>query len=264
MGVDYAGMAWSHPLHVGIMSRVGIFTSLISLTFKAKFRPGSEVNQMILGFRVSADSPQTLLSLFREIFIDEVYHFASNTKKPEIIDCGANMGISVLYFKHRFPQARILAIEPNLQAFAYLEKNIAQNGLANVVAIQACLSDQIGKEPFYLPSNGNNYNGSIYPESGKTYLGEVDSIRLSDFLGEKARDFVKIDVEGAERKIMTDLLQSGTLKRSQRYVIEYHSLSGQADIELELIEGFEQQGFKTARLDEADTGQNSKLIRFSQ
>ncbi len=128
--------------------RFGIFSTLVVLIWKSKFHKNSAVHQDIFGFKVNANSPQVLYQLFREIFIERVYYFECEHDKPKIIDAGANIGLSVLYFKFLFPNSKIIAIEPDPIAFEYLEENIAQNKIQGVELIKACVSDQKGKEIF--------------------------------------------------------------------------------------------------------------------
>nr|WP_262917723.1 FkbM family methyltransferase [Cognataquiflexum rubidum] len=200
--------------------------------------------QEFFGFKVSANSPQTLLSLYREIFVDEVYYFDSNHASPKIIDCGANMGISMLYFKHLFPNAQIIAIEPNPMALQYLEKNIKQNFLEDVHVEKACVSDKVGKEKFYYSNKINIANASLFPEIGKHYLMEVDSLQLSDYLSKDIYDLVKVDVEGAERQVLKELKTSGQLQKSKRYIIEYHHAPEYLEDTLqEILETFSEAGF---------------------
>src|SRR5690349_14366069 len=54
-----------------------------------------------------------LLHSLEEIFIDKVYLFHSAELSPRIIDCGANIGLSVIFFKRTFPSAKIIAFEPD-------------------------------------------------------------------------------------------------------------------------------------------------------
>ena len=42
----------------------------------------------------------------------------------KFIDCGANIGISILFFKKQYPDCTIMAFEPNPHAFPLLEKNV--------------------------------------------------------------------------------------------------------------------------------------------
>src|SRR5262245_25261302 len=50
----------------------------------------------------------SFLSAYEEIFADEIYAFAADSEQPVIVDIGANVGVSVLYFKQRYPGARVL------------------------------------------------------------------------------------------------------------------------------------------------------------
>jgi len=49
---------------------------------------------------------------YKEIAVDEIYKFHTSNPKPLIIDCGANMGLSVLYLSNLYPQAHVIAFEP--------------------------------------------------------------------------------------------------------------------------------------------------------
>ncbi len=61
-----------------------------------------------------------------EIFVEEVYRFQSDTNTPLIIDCGSNIGLSIIYFKRLFPEAKIIGFEPDNEIFKILENNINQ------------------------------------------------------------------------------------------------------------------------------------------
>lgn len=52
-----------------------------------------------------------------------------------MIDCGANIGVSLLYIKIRAPRARVSCFEPNPAARAVIEKNITANNLEKDVQI---------------------------------------------------------------------------------------------------------------------------------
>ena len=63
------------------------------------------------------------LFLYDEIIEKEIYKFSTDNPAPYIIDGGANIGLSVLYFKRSYPNSRILAFEPDPDIFTVLEKN---------------------------------------------------------------------------------------------------------------------------------------------
>src|SRR5437773_1931564 len=79
--------------------------------------------------------------LYHEIFKVEEWRFTAKTPSPFIIDCGAHIGISVLYFKKLYPRAKIAAFEPNPDTFKLLELNIRQNNLSDVKLVNAAISN---------------------------------------------------------------------------------------------------------------------------
>lgn len=241
-----------------------MFFSVLLLLIKAKYYIGHAVNVRLFGYKMSANSPQTVLRLVKEIFIVQVYKHESGNPAPKIIDAGANIGISVSYFKSLYPEAKITAIEPNPKAFAYLKSNIKQNGLRDVHAIKACLSDRVGKESFYLSSGGNIINGSLYPEIGISYMQDVDSVKLSDYLRLVEVELVKIDVEGAERQMFQDLKKSGTICQSKQYLLEYHAEAGLPDIYDALADSFEKKGFKAHTPNNTQVDAKNKLMYYIQ
>src|SRR5262249_38196151 len=80
----------------------------------------------IFGKSISFQGGYWFLYSLNEIFLEEVYKFESSNPKPLILDCGANIGLSVIYFKMLFPGSRIIAYEPDLEIFRTLKKNLSQ------------------------------------------------------------------------------------------------------------------------------------------
>ena len=74
--------------------------------------------------------------LYDELFINQEYAFNCDNSAPFIIDCGCNIGMSILYFKNHFPNAEILGFEPDETAYACLRENIESNQLTNVTITQ--------------------------------------------------------------------------------------------------------------------------------
>ena len=80
-----------------------------------------------------------LTFMLEEIFIHEDYRFTSGVAEPLIIDCGSNIGVSVMYFKTLYANCRIRAFEPDSISGEYLERNIAENHLDGI-SLFRCLS----------------------------------------------------------------------------------------------------------------------------
>jgi FkbM family methyltransferase len=154
---------------------------------------------------------------FREIFVEEIYKFQAADQKPVILDCGANIGVSVLYFKELFPQAVIMAFEPDPAVFKVLEQNIINNNLTQVNLINKAV--WINDEALSFSSEGTD-GGSVYGNNNKI---EVQAIRLKDILEKEPRiDLLKIDIEGAETDVLMDCRKS--LDKVENIFVEYHSL----------------------------------------
>ncbi len=85
----------------------------------------------LFGRDLSFLSSTELLHGLKEIFLDEIYK-QNLPSKPYIIDCGANIGLSVIYMKRFFPGAEIIAFEPDEQNFKFLEENVRSFGFSGV------------------------------------------------------------------------------------------------------------------------------------
>jgi hypothetical protein len=74
---------------------------------------------------IYADYP-ALVELFEEIFVRRYYPFRPARRTPFVVDCGANVGVSAMFFKTVAPEAEILAFEPEPTAFRLLCDNVAR------------------------------------------------------------------------------------------------------------------------------------------
>ncbi|MGK2861255.1 MAG: FkbM family methyltransferase [Chitinophagaceae bacterium] len=154
-----------------------------------------------------------------ELFKDEVYKFISSRPDPYIIDCGSNIGMSILYFKSLFPGSRILGFEADPYIFSFLEKNIRSFNLTSVTVINKAVWKADDQLLSFLAEGGAG--GRLQQKSGHFKYIDVMTARLKNYLNEEI-EFLKIDIEGAEYKVIEDCFdQLGLVKN---LFIEYHSL----------------------------------------
>src|SRR5579871_1502116 len=66
-------------------------------------------------------NPAELIHAFDEIFVDEIYK-QQLSNQPYIIDCGANIGLSIIYMKQHYPDANIVAFEPDEKISIFFQK----------------------------------------------------------------------------------------------------------------------------------------------
>ncbi|MEI7903057.1 MAG: FkbM family methyltransferase, partial [bacterium] len=136
-----------------------------------------------------ADGPNFYMQ-YKDEFIRRIYHFKSARPDPLIIDGGSNIGMSILYFKHVYPQARVIGFEPDPGIFGIQQENVACNCLTDVTVVNAGLSAQAGVAAFVLDGSAGGHIGS---EGKKGISVRVE--RLSAYLDEPV-DFLKLNIEG--------------------------------------------------------------------
>ena len=173
-----------------------------------------------LNYSLLVPDCMSFLFQFQEIFVEEFYKFYTTEKVPLIIDCGANIGMSCVYFKSMYPQSKVFAFEADSKIAAILAKNIQKNNLENVEIIKKAV--WIDDQGIEFASEGSD-GASIFGVGAKV---KIDSIRLSEFLSNMpVIDMLKMDIEGAETAVIKDCASS--LSRVKNIFIEYHSFPGQ-------------------------------------
>ena len=177
----------------------------------------------LLNYKINFFSYYDLQHLFHEIFTHEIYKFSTNTQEPFIIDCGSNIGISILYFKTLYPQAHIIGFEPDQKTFGILAKNIEQNNLANVQLVNKAVAGHDGEITFYSnpDQQGATRMNMFSKELGCRQATVVKATKLSHVINRPV-DFLKMDIEGAETQVFQELADSGKLSFVKNMVLEYH------------------------------------------
>jgi FkbM family methyltransferase len=150
---------------------------------------------------------ETDQQVFRKIFVRNEYRHDFLPAATSIIDAGANVGYSVLWFRARFPQARIVALEPDPRNFLCLQANCGH--LDNVVLLQAALWKTDAELALQTTLDGKPM-GSW---STRTLPAAVDAPQdtamtrgyamrsVMELAGIDRADLVKIDIEGAEKDV---------------------------------------------------------------
>jgi FkbM family methyltransferase len=175
-----------------IKNRYSIDNNIVSINYRPNNLGDIGVISSVLG---GDEYSFTRWSQGRELFkiYDEIL---ADSKIPLIMDAGANIGSSSIYFNALFPKAKIIAIEPEKKNCALLRKNTAHLGID---VREAAIGSEAGH--IFLTDPGQSSWGFRTAEVGE-YL--VDVIAISDILNseEKCIPFIcKVDIEGAERQL---------------------------------------------------------------
>lgn len=125
-----------------------------------------------------------------------------------VLDIGANLGwFTVQMGRIVGPSGRVVAFEPRSDLFHYLGKTVMENGLENVVLFNCALGARAEEGYLHWAREDTNPGGSqLVPASlDLDSLREdsaIEKVRLAaadEQLDPRPVDFVKIDVEGAEK-----------------------------------------------------------------
>lgn len=175
-----------------------------------------------------------------ELFHDEIYKFISYKKDPYIIDCGANIGLSIAYFKRLYPEAEILAFEPDDLIFKILENNIPfiENNTNINIEKKAVWTEDTTLEFF---SEGA-LAGSLVTDFGKkNNIIKIQAIDFKKYLNREI-DFLKIDIEGSENELIFDIRNH--LKNVKNMFLEYHGILNQPQNLGEILNLLKEVGFQ--------------------
>jgi FkbM family methyltransferase len=197
----------------------------------------SEVNfnNTVLAFNDNV----ALLGMLDEIYVRLNYAFLTNNDRPVILDCGANIGVGIAYFKKQCPNAEIYAFEPDGEAFRCLSENVERNNYSNVHLYHNAVWVNNQELDFYADGS---WGGGLFPKKGSTSSSRVKAIDISDFL-EKPIEFLKMDIEGAETEVIQHA-SAKIIKNVKRFFFEWHSIKGKNQLLGKILHGFECSGFR--------------------
>lgn len=163
-----------------------------------------------------------------------------------VVDIGSHIGdFSIL--AHKKGASKIFAYEPDNTNHKNLKKNIQNNRIKNIIAINKAVTDKKGFINFY--ENENNGGSSIYKVENKVIKRKVKSISLEDVFKENKLDridFLKIDCEGSEGLIFKNIKRD-ILNKINKISLEYHNnVSIMSDAEITKL--LERNGFDVKKL----------------
>ena len=175
---------------------------------------------------------------YKEIFEEKIYEFKPQETHSVILDCGANMGLSILYFSKYYPNSEIITFEPDEDVIPFLEKNIQSQNLNNVELLKVGVWTDSTNLEFYTDHGlGGRMDVKYKDSEAKT----IKTVRLRKFLN-RPIDMLKMDIEGPEYLVLKDC--EDLLKNVSNIFVEYHSFFDE-DQELdELLALFKRNGFR--------------------
>jgi FkbM family methyltransferase len=206
------------------ISSIGLIQTILYLLQRIFIKKGNLISIKINGLK----RPLLLRNkfydthIFYQIFIDKEVDFQLDASPKIIIDCGANIGLTTLYFKMKYPNSKIYSIEPESSNFDMLFKNTHEYD--NIIQLNAAvwyedkqlevIDDGVGHASFQVADDSKNTN----------IIGKVNTITLFDLI-EKYNinniDLLKLDIEGSEYEIFY-FQKNDWLQKTNNLIIEIH------------------------------------------
>jgi FkbM family methyltransferase len=151
------------------------------------------------------------IEVYGKVFAEQEYRFETTKPPKVIVDAGANIGLASVFFANAFPEATIIAVEPEETNFTLLKKNVA--AYPRVIPVQAALwcdnalinlvdpgiGVEWGKWGFQTQGTGE--------KSGNKVCHQIQGMTLDKIMRDQGIDFIdvlKVDIEGAEKAVFAD------------------------------------------------------------
>lgn len=139
--------------------------------------------------------------VLKDIWGERTYNFNLRNEPKVILDCGANIGLGTLFFNMKFPEAKIISLEPEGSNYELLCKNT--KNLENIFPIKAGLWSKecmlkvkdIGLDKFGFVVEETKDEDGVKAES----INSIMKKYKINFI-----DILKIDIEGSEKEIFED------------------------------------------------------------
>ena len=196
-----AKVAGSIGVHYRLFGAKGVLSRALSSVpgARSQFRASIPHTSQKILLRLGT----TDVAAFEHVFIHNEYDFSLAQQPSVIVDAGANIGMSAVYFALRYPTATIVAIEPEPTNFAVLAKNAKL--FPKIIPIHAALWNHEGV--VRIQDGGGGHWGMRVVDANISSAADIRSITLQALLDElkiDKIDLMKVDVEGAECEIFSD------------------------------------------------------------
>lgn len=175
----------------------------------------------------------------REVWIDRVYEPPAGYLPDVLVDLGAHIGLTSLWFAKTYSPSIIVAVEPIASNAALARWNLASNGVAAQL-IEAAVGD---RETVVRMQESRDSNRSQVRSEGV----EVPMVTMPRILeripADRQIDLLKVDIEGGECAVLGGDLS--WLKRVQMIIGEFHSSGSDR---CTMFENLYRAGFRSVRL----------------
>ncbi|WP_160138915.1 FkbM family methyltransferase [Chryseobacterium sp. c4a] len=161
------------------------------------------------------------IDIFYEIFWRRTYQIPKElftSGHSIIVDLGANVGFTSVFFALQYPHAKIYALEAERENYTILEKNISFS--KNIIAEHAAIDTKDGTVFLSSPDLSYNFRISDTAAEKGSPVKSYSMITYMNMLGIAHIDLLKIDIEGLEQFLLKE--NNEWLRKVDHIIIELH------------------------------------------
>lgn len=172
------------------------------------------------------------IDAFCQIFVAREYRCLDELSDASLImDCGANVGYASAYFLSRFPNAHVIAVEPDRENFALMEKNLRPYKGRYRTICSAIWSRDAGLVFSEVPfGDGREWARTVREakegEDAVMVAHDIDTLFKESGFGRIS--VLKIDIEGSEAQVFSSAGYKTWINHVDNLVIELHGHECQA------------------------------------
>jgi FkbM family methyltransferase len=180
---------------------------------------------------------ESLYYQYDEIIRCRGYDFESRETEPVILDCGGNIGLSVIRFKSLYPGARITVFEADPAVAKVLAENLDAAGVGGVNIRRAAAWIRNGTVRFEADGMDGGHLADA-PAPGES----VPCVGLAEIITEPL-DLLKLDIEGSEFAVIADLAAADRIRFVRRLACEVHCSSERSAQLAQMLSQLNEAGF---------------------
>jgi len=192
-------------LRLSLSSTVNVFVAYYfgRRPFLRKFAPETLVIDIPEWGKIPIRANGEDTSLLRQILVDGEYNLPSENVR-RVVDLGANIGLATVFLSRRFPDAEIACVEPSPQNIPLLKRVIAMNGIRACV-FEAAIGPVDGSIDLFLSAQPDCTSVvNAVNTVGIVKVPQISMEHLMKDMGWEGIDVMKLDIEGAEKFLLTE------------------------------------------------------------
>jgi FkbM family methyltransferase len=144
--------------------------------------------------------------IFGEVFDHRYYDFELPVLPGTILDLGANVGYTAIFFGRKYAHAQIACVEPMPQNVAVLRQNLLLNNIQATV-FDAAVAVEDGLIQMETDVHDYGHKVAINKSQNNGVLVTCEGVSMPSLmkrLGWKRVGLLKIDIEGYERVLLNE------------------------------------------------------------